>query len=123
MQRTDPPAYAVGHLRNVVMGPAIAEYVARIDATLEPFGGRFLIHGARPDVLEGDWDGDLIVIAFPDLDAARAWYRSDAYRAIIPLRAENSDGDILLFEGVPHGHRATDIFDEGVSPGIANSTA
>jgi uncharacterized protein (DUF1330 family) len=103
------PAYAIGHLRDVAMGPAIVEYLERIDATLAPFGGRFLIHGARPEVLEGDWRGDLIVIEFPNLDHARTWYRSPGYRAIAPLRADNADGEIVLLDGVEHGHRATDV--------------
>jgi uncharacterized protein (DUF1330 family) len=103
------PAYAIGHLRDVAMGPAIVEYLERIDATLAPFGGRFLIHGARPEVLEGDWRGDLIVVEFPDLDHARTWYRSPDYQAIAPLRADNADGEIVLLDGVEHGHRATDI--------------
>jgi uncharacterized protein (DUF1330 family) len=103
------PAYAIGHLRNVAMGPAIVEYLERIDATLAPFGGRFLIHGARPEVLEGDWRGDLIVIAFDDIERARAWYRSPAYQAIAPLRADNADGEIILLDGVDADHRATDI--------------
>ena len=38
-------AYAIGHLSEVRMGPAIVEYLRRIDATLEPFEGRFIIHG------------------------------------------------------------------------------
>ena len=63
--------YAIGHLRDVIMGPGIVEYLRRIDATLEPFGGRFLIHGGKVDVLEGSWSGDLIVIAFPRVDLAR----------------------------------------------------
>jgi uncharacterized protein (DUF1330 family) len=103
------PAYAIGHLHDVTVGPAIVEYLERIDATLAPFGGRFLIHGARPDVLEGDWSGDLIVIAFADLATARAWYRSPAYQRILPLRAEHSTGDILLIDGVGDAHRATDV--------------
>jgi uncharacterized protein (DUF1330 family) len=103
------PAYAIGHLRNVAVGPAIVEYLERIDATLAPYGGRFIIHGARPEVLEGDWRGDLIVIAFPDLERARAWYRSPAYQAIVPLRADNADGEIILLDGVDDDHRATDI--------------
>ena len=103
------PAYAIGHLHNVHMGPDIAEYVRAIDATFEPFGGRWLIHDVKPEVKEGTWDGDLIVIAFPDLESARAWYRSDAYQRIVPLRTNNSDGPIALFDGVPDGHRGADI--------------
>lgn len=38
-------AYAVAHLLSVNLGPEIFEYIARIAATLEPYDGRFLIHG------------------------------------------------------------------------------
>ena len=103
------PAYAMGHLRSVAMGPAIVEYLERIDASLAPFDGRFIIHGARAEVLEGDWSGDLIVIEFPDLDRARAWYQSPAYQAILPLRTDNADGDVLLVDGVTDPHVATDV--------------
>jgi uncharacterized protein (DUF1330 family) len=103
------PAYAIGHLRNVVMGPAIVEYLETIDATLEPFGGRFIIHGAIPEMLEGNWPGHLIAIEFADLERARAWYRSEAYQRLIPLRADNSEGEIFLVDGVDADHRATDI--------------
>lgn len=51
------PAYAVAHMRQVTMGPAIVEYLQRIDATLEPFGGRFIVHGGEFEVLEGTWPG------------------------------------------------------------------
>jgi uncharacterized protein (DUF1330 family) len=101
--------YAIGHLRNVRVGREIVEYLERIDATLAPFGGTFLIHGAREECVEGDWSGDLIVIAFPSLAAARAWYGSPAYQAIAPLRSRNADGEILLIEGVAEPHRATDV--------------
>ena len=103
------PAYAIGHLRNVVMGPAIVEYLERLEETLEPFGGHFIIHGALPDVKEGNWEGDLIVIAFPDRGKADAWYASPAYQTIKTLRSDNSDGEILLIDGVDADHRASDI--------------
>ena len=105
-------AYALAHLRTVAMGPAIVEYLERIDATLAPFEGRFIIHGARAEVMEGDFTGDLIVIEFPDRDRARAWYESPAYQAILPLRTDNADGDVLLIEGVDDTHVATDVLAE-----------
>lgn len=103
--------YAVGHLRAVNMGPAIVEYLQRIDATLAPFDGRFIIHGATPKVMEGSWPGHLIVIEFPSVERASAWYASPAYHAILSLRSQNSDGDIILVEGVDDSHRATDVLE------------
>lgn len=73
-------AYAVAHMRQVTMGPQIVEYLQRIDATLEPFGGRFLVHGGDMDVVENEWPGHLIVIEFPDRAHAWGWYDSSAYR-------------------------------------------
>jgi uncharacterized protein (DUF1330 family) len=102
------PAYAVAHLRNVAFGPDIIDYLNRIDATLAPFEGRFLIHGGDKEVLEGDWPGDLVVIAFPDRATASAWYRSPAYRDILALRTDHSDGDTILIDGVSPSHRAVD---------------
>ena len=60
-------------------------------------------------MLEGSWAGDLIVIAFPRIDSARAWYASEAYRRIAPLRRHNTDGAVIIMDGVPPTHRATDV--------------
>ena len=83
-------AYAVAHLRHVDMGPDIVAYLERIDGTLAPFDGRFVIHGGPVEPLEGTWSGALIMIAFPDRERARAWHASPAYQAILPLRTRNS---------------------------------
>ena len=104
-------AYAVAHMRQVTMGPQIVEYLQRIDATLEPFGGRFLVHGGDMDVLENEWPGHLIVIEFPDRENARGWYNSPAYRQILALRTDNSYADVVLADGVRHPHKATDVLE------------
>jgi uncharacterized protein (DUF1330 family) len=108
-------AYAVAHLRTVDQNAEIVDYLRRIDATLDPFDGRFVVHGALPEVLEGDWPGVLVVIGFPDRDAARAWYDSPAYQEILPLRTRNAGGVTLLVDGVPDGYRAASFADKLVS--------
>jgi uncharacterized protein (DUF1330 family) len=102
-------AYAVAHMRQVTMGPPIVEYLQRIDATLAPFDGHFVVHGGRVEVIEGTWPGHLIVIEFPDAGQARAWYHSDAYQDIAALRTDNSQSDIVIVDGVDREHKATDI--------------
>lgn len=101
--------YAVANLHKVNLGPAIVGYLEKFDATLAPFGGRYIIHGGRKTVLEGNWAGDIIVVAFPDRAAAEAWYNSPAYQAIMKLRTDNSEGDVVLVDGVGEDHRATDV--------------
>lgn len=102
-------AYAIAHLRDVDLNAEIVDYIKRIDETLVPFGGRFLIHGVAPEVMEGPWDGDLVVIAFPDRNAAHAWYASPGYQAILPLRTQNSRSAAIILDGVPDGYKAADF--------------
>lgn len=101
--------YAVGILRDVRMGPPIVEYLRRIDATLAPYDGHFVVHGGKADVLEGTNPGTVVVIEFPDRSRAEGWYTSAAYQEILPLRTENSVSTVFLVEGVDRDHRATDV--------------
>ncbi|MFJ8664786.1 DUF1330 domain-containing protein [Streptomyces sp. NPDC093600] len=95
-------AYAIGNLRpGPVPADEVLTYIERIQATLDPFGGRFLVHGApRREVREGAWPCALVIIGFPSFDQARDWYDSAAYQELIPLRTRHMDGDILLIDGV-----------------------
>lgn len=99
-------AYAVGYLRDVELGEEIFEYVRRIEATFAPYGGQWVIHGATPQVLEGDWAGDLVVIGFPSLTLARDWYDSSEYRAILDLRTAHANSMVALFQGVSPDYQA-----------------
>ena len=108
-KETAMPAYAFAILRDVRINDEIALYIGRIDATLAPYGGKFMIHGGRTEVLEGDWSGDLVAIAFPDTASARQWYQSEAYQAILPLRTRNSQGITFLVEGVDAGYQGAQM--------------
>jgi uncharacterized protein (DUF1330 family) len=109
IEETDMPTFAVAHLREVRMGPAIVEYLERIDSTLEAFDGHFVVHGDQGEAIEGEWPGFLIVIEFPNRDQARAWYGSEGYQAILPLRLQNADGEVILVDTVSADHKATDV--------------
>jgi uncharacterized protein (DUF1330 family) len=93
-------AYAVAHLRTPTLNADVVEYLERIQATMDPFGGRFAVHVPNLDVREGSWEGTLVILTFPDIDAARGWYDSPAYQEILHLRTDHIDGDTVLVEGV-----------------------
>ena len=51
--------------------------------------------------LEGEFKPTrVVVIEFPSVEHAQAWYRSDAYQAIVSLRLEGSAGSVLIADGV-----------------------
>jgi uncharacterized protein (DUF1330 family) len=76
-------------------------YVAGFMPVLQRHGGRLLVADEAPEVAEGRWDRDkLIVLAFPDRAAAKAWAESPDYRAISTDRVAATDGVVLIAEGV-----------------------
>lgn len=100
-------AYVIAHLQEASPHPEIAEYMERITATFEPHGGRFLVHGTQHEEKEGSWTGHVVMIGFPGIDDARAWWDSPAYREIAPLRSRHIEGDIIVVDGVPDGYDPT----------------
>lgn len=66
------------------------------------YGGRSLLQGTRNEVLEGDWSPKrVVVVEFPSLQQARAWYDSAEYQAARKLRVASASTQMLLFEGRP----------------------
>lgn len=100
-------AYALAHLRpQPPLHDDVFTYIERIQATMDPFGGRFLVHNTLAEVIEGPLDGGYVLIEFPDMDRARAWYESDAYQAILPMRTDHIPGTAVLLQGVPADYDA-----------------
>ena len=67
-----------------------AEYKARVAPMVEAAGGRYLLRAATGETLDGDAAGDhdrrWHVIEFPAAEAARAFWESEEYAEIVPLR-------------------------------------
>ncbi|ATY10634.1 DUF1330 domain-containing protein [Amycolatopsis sp. AA4] len=98
-------AYAIAHLRQPgTVDAEVYEYMELIQATLDPFQGRFLVHGGQTRVLEGSWPGATVVIEFPDFTAAEEWYASADYPKILPLRTNHLVGDVILADGCGPDH-------------------
>lgn len=100
-------AYAIAHLRTPQLNADVVDYIERIQATLDSFGGRFLVHGGDVDVREGEWPGTIVIIEFPDAETAAAWYESPEYQEILPLRTNHIDSVALIVRGVPADYDAT----------------
>ncbi len=78
------------------------EYSRQVPATLEPYGGQFLVRGGSTESLEGAWPSPrMVILQFPDVEQAKAWHASPAYQAILPIRQRNARTDFLVVaEGV-----------------------
>jgi uncharacterized protein (DUF1330 family) len=77
-----------------------ATYRAQTPAAVERYGGRFIVRGGAAETLEGEGPpGRLVVLEFPDLTAARRFYGSPEYQAIIGIRQQAAASRVVLVEG------------------------
>lgn len=93
-------AYVVGLL--TVSDPEWqAEYRSRLPAVIRQHGGRVLTAGAKPEILEGvpAQPDALVIIEFPTLTAAKAWYADPEHQPLIRLRQGGSSIDLFLIDG------------------------
>ena len=91
------PAYVLALIERIHDPETYKQYVAQVEATLTPFGGRFLARKPDPELLEGGpAPSRAIVLEFPDEEKARAWHASPAYQPVMKLRQSASLGKLLL---------------------------
>lgn len=77
------------------------EYVKLTPASLESFGGRFIVRGGYAENLEGEWQPKrVVVLEFDDINRARAWWSSDGYKGAKALRQSAAHTNMIVVEGV-----------------------
>jgi uncharacterized protein (DUF1330 family) len=93
-------AYVIAEVE-VTDPEAYKKYADRAPGVTLPAGGRYLARAGKVECLEGEPPRSrIVVIEFPDMQAARDFYYGKAYQEIIPLRQAASVGRLFLVEGV-----------------------
>jgi uncharacterized protein (DUF1330 family) len=95
------PAYVVVQI--TIQDPArYEEYKALAPASIATYGGRYLVRGGASEVLEGSWHPKrLVVLEFPTVERARAWWNSPEYAPAKAVRQRCAQTEMLLIEGTP----------------------
>ena len=80
------------------MGP----YMEKVEKTVADHGGRYLVRAGETTVVEGNIGEHplKVILEFPDMAAAKGWYDSAEYQAIVPHRTAASASNFLFVEGV-----------------------
>lgn len=93
-------AYIIANVE-VTDAATYERYRKNVAATIEQYGGRFLVRGGTVDALEGDFvPKRIVVLEFPSLERAKAWWDSPEYRPLRALRQSASRGDLFVVQGV-----------------------
>ncbi len=78
-----------------------ADYRALVPASIEAYGGRFLARGGKVESLEGPWQPKrTVILEFPSVERAKAWWDSEEYAPAKALRRSASQGSLILLEGL-----------------------
>lgn len=93
-------AYVIADIE--VTDPVAYEgYKSAVGATIAAFGGRYLARAGHTEVLEGGWQPKrLVILEFPSLAQAQAWYRSPDYAPLLARRQAASVSKLVFTEGL-----------------------
>ncbi len=77
-----------------------ADYKTMVPASLEAYGGKFLVRGGTVENLEGAWEPSrFVVLEFDSVEQAKRWWDSDEYREARNLRQATADTKMIVVEG------------------------
>lgn len=77
------------------------EYKKLTPPSLEKYEGKFIVRGGTTETLEGDWNpGRLVVLEFPSLEKAKAWWNSPEYAPGKALRQATAHTNLIVVEGL-----------------------
>jgi uncharacterized protein (DUF1330 family) len=95
-------AYVISSIE-VLDQVAFSEYPKLVPPSIAKYGGRFVVRGESPEILEGDWSPKILtVLEFPDVSAVKAWIESAEYASARKVRQMSAKSGLVVVAGVPN---------------------
>ena len=93
-------AYVIADV-NVTNPELFKKYSEQVPATVEQYGGKYLIRGGEVEKAEGDWGPTrVVVIEFENMSMLHKWYSSHEYSGPLRIRQQSADTNVLFLEGI-----------------------
>ena len=85
-----------------ILDPAgYEEYKKLACATVEKYGGKYIVRGGASEVLEGDWEPKrIVVLEFESMQRAKEWLNCEEYRELRKMRHRTAKTNMIVVEGV-----------------------
>ena len=94
------PAYVIVEIE-VTDPVGYEEYKKQAAATIEQYGGKYIVRGGACEALEGDWEPKrIVVLQFDNMGRAKAWLNSPEYIAPRKQRHRTAKTRMILVEGL-----------------------
>ena len=86
---------------NITNSESYKGYLEKVTPTVKKYKGEYIIRGGKFETMLGKWDFQrTVAIKFPSYEIAKEWYNSDLYLPIRKIRENNSDGNLIIIEGL-----------------------
>ena len=93
------PAYVIVDI-DIHSPETYEEYKRVAPPSISAYGGRYLIRGGEVQILEGEWKPKrCVVLEFPSVEQAKAWWNSKEYAPAKALRQSCSETQMVVVEG------------------------
>ena len=94
------PGYVIADVE--VTNPELfEEYRKLVPATVEAFGGKYIVRGGTSEVAEGDWTPNrTVIIEFESFEQAKAWHSSEMYAGPKQMRIDSTNSSVIIVEGL-----------------------
>src|SRR5689334_1345365 len=100
MWRMAMPAYIISDV-TIHDETNAKDYRERAARSIATHGGKYLARAGAIETLEGGWSPRaIIIVEFPDMERARAWYGSAEYAEALKYRDAALSRGLILVEGV-----------------------
>ena len=93
-------AYVIVEI-DIVDPTGYEEYKKLASATVEKYGGKYVVRGGAAETLEGDWDPKrIVVLQFDSMQRAKEWLNCEEYREPRKMRHRTARTRMVVVEGV-----------------------
>lgn len=94
-------AYFVVDIKEITDPQTYAEYSKGVPATIEQYGGKFVVRGGPYETIEGNWQpARFVIVEFKDEEQFKRWYNSPEYSKLREMRFKASTGNAIVIRGV-----------------------
>ena len=75
-------------------------YVREIPPHIERHKGKYIVEGVKPDVIEGDWAPEtLVILEFPSAENARGFLDDPDIQPLFEIRHNSTESKLIFVEG------------------------
>jgi uncharacterized protein (DUF1330 family) len=93
-------AYVIVEI-DIVDPAGYEEYKQLASATVEKYGGKYVVRGGAAETLEGDWTPKrIVVLKFESTQRAKEWLNCEEYREPRKMRHRTARTRMIVVEGV-----------------------